>query len=695
MKSYASPGGLRQGRTRTHSIRKAWQNYKETHVKEYLRRRIPVGLSKPPVDGSGNGFNEHYDCDTACGNAEYWESEIEEEDQDDDFVHVNEARNLLGLWTRVREQAGDDVQDIEQKQDQRSKVTEGSGSGCPDGDQGAPEVEAQVPEDVNATQGDQSPRRPPIPPSPEFTIHDGPQPRKPDTPPMNDFHLGISLFVLAMDLSEFQYTILIEVLAKSTTESIASLPRTLKTLRKWARRWLPLQTIKAQEVTVDKGQIRTADELPLKKIYYFDIKEYGETWLSNPCIRQNMHFGLGHFTDSIQELWQARAWMESIRTTSGEFVRTVPNDDDTIIFPSDCVSYTVGDYHRLGQVVAVGKDYRAGNSGKESVMIVPLFTKAQLAKTKAWDTYIRHAHEAFEDTSLNFTLESMFDTEELVIMEGYEEIVPVDDVIRREYIWFCDYESSEECVELLPQAPQYHVLTIVYHAFTYDGNYQIRTVDKRHKTLSEREILTYGREALIRTFQGKSPGVDVFSLPYTVFIDGFGLFRNSHHSLDGLYLIPASLNFTQRNTLNNVNVWSLGPPGSSQHDLAKTLQHDSLMAEDGFDTKINGCDTRIIMMALAYVADMPQQNKLAGVKSPLATHGCRSCMVSMKQLGDPTIDIPFIARYEKTVELHKAWINEPNILAGEKHKRAAETGLQDDGPPFASCNRCFDPYKCV
>ena len=124
---------------------------------------------------------------------------------------------------------------------------------------------------------------------------------------MNDFHLGIYLFVLAMDLSEFQYTILIEVLAKSTTASIARLPRTLKTLRKWARRWLLLQTIKAQEVTIDKGQIRTAHELPRKKIYYFDIKEYGETWLSNPSIRQNMHFGLAHFTNSIQELWQAGA----------------------------------------------------------------------------------------------------------------------------------------------------------------------------------------------------------------------------------------------------------------------------------------------------------------------------------------------------------------------------------------------------
>jgi len=229
-----------------------------------------------------------------------------------------------------------------------------------------------------------------------------------------------------------------------------------------------------------------------------------------------MHFGLGYLTDSVQDLWQARAWMESIRTTSGEFIRTDPRDDNTTIFPSDCVSYTVGDYHRLGQVIAVGKDYCEGNSGKESVMITPLFTKAQLAKTKAWDTYIRHAHEAFEDTSLNFILENMFDTGELVIMEGYEEIIPVDNIIRREYIWFCDYDSSEECIELLPQLPQYHALTIIYHAFIYDRSYQIRIVDKHHKTLGEQEILTYGREALIKTFQGKSPGVDVFSLPYTV-----------------------------------------------------------------------------------------------------------------------------------------------------------------------------------
>jgi len=101
---------------------------------------------------------------------------------------------------------------------------------------------------------------------------------------MNDFHLAISLFVLVIDLSEFQYTILVEVLAQATTESITSLSRILKTLWKWVRRWLLLQTIKGQEVTIDKGQIRSTNELSLKTIYYFDIKEYGETWLSNPCI---------------------------------------------------------------------------------------------------------------------------------------------------------------------------------------------------------------------------------------------------------------------------------------------------------------------------------------------------------------------------------------------------------------------------
>lgn len=88
--------------------------------------------------GSGSGFNQDDDFNEVKDNAAYWESEIEDEDPDD-FVYVNAARNLLGLLTHVREQVGDDIQDIvEQERNQDS------GSGCQNGDEEAPEV-ARVP----------------------------------------------------------------------------------------------------------------------------------------------------------------------------------------------------------------------------------------------------------------------------------------------------------------------------------------------------------------------------------------------------------------------------------------------------------------------------------------------------------------------------------------------------------------------
>ena len=47
----------------------------------------------------------------------------------------------------------------------------------------------------------------------------------------------------------------------------------------------------------------------------------------------------------------------------------------------------------------------------------------------------------------------------------------------------------------------------------------------------------YGREALKDTFYSEEK---VISIPYQLFIDGFGLYRNIYRSLVGFYMIPAA-----------------------------------------------------------------------------------------------------------------------------------------------------------
>lgn len=708
-----------QSNKRADNLKHAWRDYKfVNHAAKSLWRRRITGLrlttmptdAEPPTSADNNmdltSADTNMDMDEfdyasypddheaplapSVDHATDW-IDVDEDDYPQDFEDLDSARNLLGYHTRLMDELEDAEEDTS---DQLNGFAELLGGYDPSAPETVDPSETTVTATLDASE------------QPEFKVFDGSVPRNPDHGALNPFHMSIALFSMAMDLSESQYVILTEVLEHATMDSIRALPKSLKTLRKWLRRWLPLQTIKGRQITVATEQVRAQPDAATKTAYYFDIKEYGELWVSNPLIKKHMHFGLGHFTDTPKELWNGRAWMESARTTSGQFIRIIQNntipveqhtvdDDSTIILPSDCVRYRCGSQQRIGFVVAVGKDFRQGSQhlGSDSAMITPLVTKNELCAAAA-RVYPRDLREAYEDTTLEVPLDASFDTTELIFMEGYEDIIPVQNIIDREYVFFLDYESPSKCQELLLQAPRYHVIAILYHKFVHVDDFSVRTIDKRHRITAETEIMTYGRDRLISSFTTKAKDHSVYSLPYTVFLDGFGLYRNSHHSLDGLYIIPASLEFTFRNTLTNVNVWMLGPPGADQNDLAQCIKPDSLAAAAGFEATLpDGERVYLVMTVLAYTADLPQQNKLAGIMSHQANHGCRSCTVHKEHLGDPDVDVPYGGRYAIPAAKTRAWINQSNITARETQRRETDSGMKGANPPFLQCHPCFDPFK--
>ncbi|RPB19903.1 hypothetical protein L211DRAFT_793249, partial [Terfezia boudieri ATCC MYA-4762] len=108
----------------------------------------------------------------------------------------------------------------------------------------------------------------------------------------------------------------------------------------------------------------------------------------------------------------------------------------------------------------------------------------------------------------------------------------------------------------------------------------IRSVEKRHRLVAELELLHYGRHELL------TANPSFFSLPYTTFLDGFGLYRNSYHSLAGVYITPSSLPLELWEKIHNIFVLMLGPFGSNETDIPAALQPDCTRMDKGTTIKL-------------------------------------------------------------------------------------------------------------
>lgn len=90
-----------------------------------------------------------------------------------------------------------------------------------------------------------------------------------------------------------------------------------------------------------------------------------------------MHHGLCHFVDEPLELYEARAWTASNRTTSGEFAHVLTEEADEVepVFASDFVLYCCLNEEcicqgasldelslaHIGCVYTVGRDHRSNH----------------------------------------------------------------------------------------------------------------------------------------------------------------------------------------------------------------------------------------------------------------------------------------------------------------------------------------------
>lgn len=165
-----------------------------------------------------------------------------------------------------------------------------------------------------------------------------------------------------------------------------------------------------------------------------------------------------------------------------------------------------------------------------------------------------------------------------------------------------------------------------------------------------------------------------------IYYDDFGTYRNTYHSLGGVYIQLGNMPFEMRKHLRNHFVLGFVPFGGCFKDFIHPFIKDMKQLEKGILMNVQGRDCWIIAGLECITADLPQGNDLTSVKRHNAIRGCRTCLAK-ENATDITLDIASISRYH-----HITNIQFKNIFTAltleERNNIAKEYGLQTSLPIF-------------
>ncbi|KAI5776169.1 hypothetical protein EDC01DRAFT_637031 [Geopyxis carbonaria] len=518
-------------------------------------------------------------------------------------------------------------------------------------------------------------------------------------------HFAVMTFVLAADLSTTQYRMFTEIvdLIVDNPSAAKALPRSLASLKKTTRGAMPLCTIKSTFIDIDQTKTPPKPRSNIKA-YHFDIQEYTERWINDKAINKHLYYGFAQCSNVVTEFYHGEQWAESVLATSGQFatiVEAVGNQRVKVpLLPSDCILYNHQDTRtrRFGRIAGVWLDKRPGVSYDSIILTInPLYTPRQIDNLfTRFETVADNTKSEYESQNMKYLLQyerHVNNSLKELILSTDTEIVCLKNVIKRIWVLLSDYRlpasSPEMQRSLLPVFPEYGVRHIAY--LTPDGA-GLREVHLRKRITAENEIYYHGREWIYEHILGikGSQKLPLRYIPYTMFLDDFGLYRRTYNSLAGYYICPANLPYVEREKLINQFVIMLGPFGSDKVTLAECLQSDFRRMHVPIESS-SGLPIRLLVMPIAVLGDMPQQNSNAGCKGPTADCPCRFCLVKQELLHDQTFDISQHGRYQQSMVQTR--LNIKTIRSSNDREKAYRmVGLLDRIPTFSHCFPLLDPY---
>ena len=487
-----------------------------------------------------------------------------------------------------------------------------------------------------------------------------PHPRVRDEDP-DPFMLALGLWCGEAGISRTQYSSLREILRILEPHPLLErLPTNYAPLQRKTKGWLPQLQLRRALLSLNTNKMPSLAEQQKKNataetakeyLYFFDPIDLFKRILQS-SLTAKMHIGFGEFKTHPVELWQCPAWTASVRTTSGHFARYRNGEP---IFPSDwivykCTSSTCHTQH-LGRIVEVGLDQRDD---------IPNAERGTL-KLKTQHAFWNHEIPKSSFTAQRFGEHEVMLRSEYSFLDEHSILYQQLDVIMH-------YDNRP-----LPQPSSTESGLLCRSLLNSKGWLQPLTFSSPHR--GELELKTHGRKYFCDNFDATKS--KCLSLPYLLFLDGFGLYRNSYRSLMGVYLIPASFSSSERMRRVNVFPITLGPHGSNLNDVLDTLS--TLRDIDKGVVLDLPQPTRVCIFPLCMIGDMPQQQANAGFKSQRANLGCRFCLISSESRNNLEYDIVAHGRFHHQTMQQRREMS--GIRAtGKKETFASQWGLSSEEP---------------
>ncbi|KAF3059130.1 hypothetical protein CFAM422_011711 [Trichoderma lentiforme] len=453
----------------------------------------------------------------------------------------------------------------------------------------------------------------------------------------------LSVFATALTIWEEQQSItreghrqLVEILQLvNSLEELRELPLRKDTLRHNLRQSMPLITLRKRTLDLDKTLVPSRASLK-EDMLVFDMRSVLRAFLSSETNLRNIYRGMAQLIDGdISEPWEARWWGESIRTTSGQYAYDEYGEP---LWPSDfiewkCTSDSCETYH-LGRITYCGMDYRrqaaeCGQTGRHILEVQNVF----------------HI-DALPEDILAFSSKVDFSqlttaNQELIVVSDTRELIEPKQVKGRLLDVKMDYDFN-------PVSPPHEPLT-ASHTVRYF--FDMARKDFRPTRLStplrgEKEIMVYGRPYLKKHFVDKP----VVSLPFFMFADAFGLYRNMYRSLEGIYLIPQYMGREVRLKRKSLLPLTLGPFAANDADIFESLFHMCEL-DAGTELHVKGEKMFVCSFVGAILGDMPSQQKLSGCLSHMANKPCRYCLISSDERANLDFNIVGFGRYGEQLKL--------------------------------------------
>ena len=454
----------------------------------------------------------------------------------------------------------------------------------------------------------------------QVRIHDeNPQP----------FNIALDLWCEEAEIFRAQYTSLREILRMLEPHPILSrLSVNYSILRRRTQGHLPQLPLRRSLISLilekqttrrEKSKRARVRKEVTEYLYFFDSSNLFKRILLSQLV-QSMHVGFGEFRTNPVELWQSQCWTGSVRTTSGQYARY---RNQTPIFPSDWVLYRKDDTEEtehLGRVVGIGRDYRDSTAMETRGIVV---------------VKIQHAMRP-QEIPQSFHELRYFQRHEAVLLSTFSFVTETLISYHYPYVTM-DYtldEDQSRIPRVLPQSDVNHFPYLVRCFITATGLFH--SLCYSFSLRAELELQEYGRNYFCDEFNCVK-GIRCISLPLLLFLDGFGLYRNSYRSLMAVYFQLASLFFHERMRRANVFPLTLRSHGSNLNEII-----DALSDLRRFDREVwldLSQPTRVCAFTLCFLEDMSQQQINAGFKSQNATKGCRFCTIDAHVRGNLDFDI--------------------------------------------------------